>query len=187
MRSPSQGTPARPDHAPHYLRGERLLGGSRLVGEIEDGVGSLSHCSRQRPQGSAQASKTCSQLSTRTACPDPRRIREAHRSSRTRHAGDAERTRHGGRDVRRGVSSTSHTSPTPASRLGAGPSSTSSRIVPTPPGPARITKRELFSDSPIPSSSRVRPTGGVRDSQGLVLRASLPEPRFVKRSWPSEG
>jgi hypothetical protein len=170
MRSPSQGTPARRDHAPHYIRGERLLGGSRLVGEIENGVGSPSHCSPQNAAGSAQESKACAQLCTRAACPDPRRIREAHRSSRTRHAGDAERTRHGGRDVLRGVSSTSHTSPTLASRFGAGPSSNSSRIVPTPPGPARITKRELFSDSPIPLSSRVRSTGGVRDSQGVVLR-----------------
>jgi hypothetical protein len=167
MRSPSQGTPARRDHAPHYIPGERLLGGSRLAGEIENGVGSLSHCSRQ---GSAQASKTCSQLSTRAAGPDPRRTREAHRSSRTRRAGDAERTRHGCRDVLRGVSSTDHTSPTSASRFGAGPSSNSSRIVPTPPGPARITKRELCSDSPIPLTSRVRPTGGARDAQSVVLR-----------------
>ena len=171
MRSPSQGTPARPDHAPHYLPGRTAP--RRLAPRRRD----RERCgepqpllSAGRPQGSAQASKTCSQLSTRAACPDPRRLHEAHRSSRTRRAGDAEPTRHAGRDVLRGLSSTSHTSPTPASRFGAGPSSNSSRIVPTPPGPARITKRELCSDSPIPLSSRVRPTGGGRDSQSVVLR-----------------
>jgi hypothetical protein len=123
-----------------------------------------------RPQGSAQASKTCSQLSTRAACPDPRWIREAHRSSRTRRAGDTERTRHGGRDVLCGGELHEPHVAYASEPFGAGPISNSSRIVPTPGGPARITKRELFSDSSIPLSSRVRPTGGVRDSQGVALR-----------------
>src|SRR5215211_5571450 len=185
MRSPSQGTPARRDHAPHYIRGERLLGGSRLVGEIENGVGSPSHCSPQTPQGSAQASKACSQLCTRAACPDPRRIREAHRSSRTRHAGDAEPTRHGGRDVLRGVNSTSHTSPTLASRLALGrapPRVASCRLRPAPPGSpsasSSLTRRSLEFPSPTDGWGEGLPR--------CCAQASLPEPRFVKRSWPSE-
>jgi hypothetical protein len=55
----------------------------------------------------------------------------------------------------------------PGEPFGPGPSSNPRRVLPTPPGPARVTKRELFSDSPIPLSSRVRPTNEVRDSGRL--------------------
>jgi hypothetical protein len=83
MRSPSQGTPARRDHRAQLLPGRTAP--RRLAPRRRD----RERCEEPRPllsagsrKGSAPASNPCSQLlSTRAACPDPRRIREAHRSA----------------------------------------------------------------------------------------------------------
>jgi hypothetical protein len=184
MRSPSQATPARRDRAPHYFRGERLLGGSRPAGEIENGVGGLSHCAPQEGRRAWHSHPRPAR-----DCPHEQHV--PIRGGSAKHIGQAapamlemRSVRHGGRDVLRGASSTRHTSPTPGEPFWRGPNSNSSRIVPTPPGPAGITTRELFSDSPTPLSSRVRPTGEALPR--CCAQASLPEPRLVKRSWPSD-
>ena len=122
MRSPSQGTPARRGSRAQLLPGRtaprRLAPRRRDQERCEEPQPLLS---ARRRQGSAQASKPCAQLlSTRAACPDPRRIREAHRS-----APPAVLEM---RSVRATAvatycaewSSTSHTSPTPASCLAPG-------------------------------------------------------------------
>jgi len=64
MRSPSQATPARRDRAPHYFRGERLLGGSRPAGEIENGVGASAIALRWKAAGLGTAIQDLLGLST---------------------------------------------------------------------------------------------------------------------------
>ncbi len=60
----------------------------------------------------------------------------------------------------------------PAARSDAGRAPRARRVFPTPPGPVSVTRRVLRSVSPIPSSSRARPTSDVSGT-GRLCSAEL--------------
>lgn len=156
--------------------------GSRLVVS----TWTLGHRARTRPTRGATASRTCSQLSSTSNSSSVARTSTIESSSersrrrrRSRAPATAATTELGSRT---GASSTTRV-PSPYSPACVPRISRAIRVLPTPPGPVRVTNRPRTSNPATTSSSSSRPTselGGTGSASDGVLRGGGVQARLAR-------
>ena len=168
-RAPGGGTASGPRRT---TRSPASPSGSRDVATTV----SPSHVPTRRAARSRHSSSTCSQLSsTRTGAPMARRsmatVRRSWRSGvrRPRAAPSASGSRAPSSTA---ASSTNATSRVPSSRRSA-TTSRVRRVLPTPPGPTRVTSRSPATSCVSSASSRRRPTRGEGGRARLAGRPAV--------------